>query len=141
MSKRQREVTERDFRAPEYLDAKVDEYEWREDGKLVRKDRWITGIRQIVSAVRVKRDYEIPDVVAAVEKMAFYVDHWEDALEDAPSKETDLTVRMDDDSILHDVSYDRKNKTWSWRGFNLDQVVSWRSRKEIDSKSPDQESV
>lgn len=137
MSKKEREVTERDFRMPEYLDAKVDDYEWREDGKLVRKDRWITGMRQIVSAVRVSRDYEISDVVSAVEKIAFYVEHWEDALEDAPSKESGLTVRMDDDSILHDVCYDRKNKKWSWRGFSLDQVVSWRSRKEIDSKSPE----
>lgn len=137
MAKAPREVTERDFRAPDYLDARVEDYEWREDDKLVRKDRWITGIRHIASAMGSSREYEIPDVVADVEKMAFYVNHWEDAVEYAPSSRSGLTVRMDDDSILHDVSYDHKKKVWSWRGFQLDKVLHWRGRKEIDSKQED----
>ena len=46
-----REVTELDFRKPEFRHAKVEEYEFRDDGALVRKDRWVCGIRQISSIV------------------------------------------------------------------------------------------
>jgi len=33
-------VTENDFRLPEFHDAKVEDYERRSDGRIVRKDRW-----------------------------------------------------------------------------------------------------
>lgn len=42
-----REVTEKDLRAPEYRDGEPSDYEFRADGKVVRKDRWEQGIRQI----------------------------------------------------------------------------------------------
>ncbi len=63
-----REVTERDFRMPEFADAKVEDYEIREgDGKVVRKDRWKTGIMRIRSALGDnRREFEIDDVVNAV---------------------------------------------------------------------------
>ena len=35
-----REVTEADFRMPEFKDAEPKDYEFRADGKIVRKDRW-----------------------------------------------------------------------------------------------------
>lgn len=58
-----RAVTERDFRLPEFADAKVEDYEFRADGKLVRKDRWEQGFRNIVSALGIStRDFEIPVV-------------------------------------------------------------------------------
>lgn len=62
-----REVTERDFRAPEFRDAKAEDYEFRGDGKLVRKDRWEQGIQRIREIVDISaREFEIPDVVQAV---------------------------------------------------------------------------
>ena len=65
-----RAVTERDFRMPEFVDAKVEDYEFREDGKVVRKDRWETGIRKIASILKLGRgDWEISEVVQAVEAL------------------------------------------------------------------------
>ena len=62
-----REVTERDFRAPEFSDAKVEDYEFRSDGKLVRKDRWEMGIQRIREIVGISaREFEITEVVQAV---------------------------------------------------------------------------
>lgn len=47
------EVTERDFRMPEFWDAKPEDYERREDGRIVRKDRWETTVRAIATAIGV----------------------------------------------------------------------------------------
>lgn len=65
-----RQVTEQDFRMPEFRDAKPEEYEFRVDGKLVRKDRWERGITRIVSIVgRSVREFEIDDVVEDVRNL------------------------------------------------------------------------
>lgn len=65
-----RPVTERDLRMPEFrhLNAEdLDDYEFRDDGKIVRKDRWERGIRAIRSALGDPRqEFEIEDVVSAV---------------------------------------------------------------------------
>ena len=63
-----REVTERDVRMPEFANAKVEDYEFREgDGKVVRKDRWQNGIMRIRSALGDnRREFEIDDIVNAV---------------------------------------------------------------------------
>lgn len=67
-----RTVTELDFRMPEYKDAKPEDYEFRNDGKLVRKDRWKTGINKIRHRVGIgiREDWEIKDVILKVEKLA-----------------------------------------------------------------------
>lgn len=65
-----REVTEMDFRCPEFRNAKVADYEFRDDGALVRKDRWEMGIRAIVSILEMSRDdFEISDIVERVRDM------------------------------------------------------------------------
>lgn len=65
-----REVTERDFRMPEYRDAKVEDYEFRADGKLVRKDRWERGIQRIRELVGINDlEFEISDVIEEVERL------------------------------------------------------------------------
>lgn len=65
-----RPVTERDLRMPEFrhLNAEdLDDYEFRDDGKIVRKDRWERGIRSIRSALGdPRREFEVEDVVSAV---------------------------------------------------------------------------
>ncbi len=68
-----RAVTEKDFRIPEFRDARVEDYEFRADGKIVRKDRWEMGIHSIrnrlveagVESVK-GHEFEIEDVVKAV---------------------------------------------------------------------------
>lgn len=77
-----RQVTERDFRKPEFLDAKVEDYEFRGDGQVVRKDRWQTGIHTIKDLVGIgHRDFEIQEVVSAVEELVKN-NKWEDDVEE-----------------------------------------------------------
>ncbi len=65
-----RAVTERDFRRPEFTDADPKDYEFRSDGKIVRKDRWETGIHRIRSALGDdRREFEIDEIVRAVEAL------------------------------------------------------------------------
>jgi len=65
-----RTVTERDLRHPDFQRGEPDEYEFREDGKIVRQDRWENGIRRIAGALGISRQsWEISEVVAAVEKL------------------------------------------------------------------------
>ena len=67
MSKRQ--VTEADFREARFRDAKPEDYEFRADGELVRKDRWETGMRDIASAMGydAREGFEIENLVYSVE--------------------------------------------------------------------------
>lgn len=65
-----RQVTERDFRRPEFMDANPEDYEFRADGAVVRKDRWSVGIRKIANIVlRSDAQWEIDDVVNAVRRL------------------------------------------------------------------------
>ena len=65
-----RPVRESDFRRPEYVGEDPDDYEFRDDGKIVRKDRWETGIRKIAATLGVSRGFEIDDLVAKVTKLS-----------------------------------------------------------------------
>jgi hypothetical protein len=62
-----REVTERDLRMPEFRDARPEELEFREDGKLVRKDRWEVALRNVASTIGwARREFEVHEVSAEV---------------------------------------------------------------------------
>jgi hypothetical protein len=63
-----RTVTERDLRMPEFADAKPEDMEFRDDGTLVRKDRWETGFRSVAYATGCNRrsGFEIDEVVGRV---------------------------------------------------------------------------
>ena len=59
-----KQVTERDFRKPEFIDADPNDYEFREDGAIVRKDRWEQGIRKLANSVMGPRaKFEVDPVV------------------------------------------------------------------------------
>ncbi|WP_337881737.1 hypothetical protein [Chromobacterium haemolyticum] len=65
-----RQVTERDFRMPQFRDADLNDYEFREDGKIVRKDRWEMGMHRIAQiAFPGAREFEIDDVVKEVREV------------------------------------------------------------------------
>jgi hypothetical protein len=52
---------------PEFRDADPKDYEFRADGKVVRKDRWENGIHSIRYALGdSRREFEIEDIVRAV---------------------------------------------------------------------------
>jgi hypothetical protein len=81
MAKRERsvmQVTEKDFRLPEYKDAKAEDYEFRSDGTIARKDRWITGIRKIASIVGFsgRDEWEIDDIVEKVKQLDVVEREW-----------------------------------------------------------------
>lgn len=61
-------VREQDLRHPDFARGEPDDYEFRDDGKIVRKDRWEMGIRSIASALRM-HSWEISEVVEAVEAL------------------------------------------------------------------------
>jgi hypothetical protein len=46
-----KEVSEIDFRMPQFRDAKTEDYEFRDDGQLARKDRWECAVRSIATAM------------------------------------------------------------------------------------------
>ncbi|WP_311419613.1 hypothetical protein [Kingella denitrificans] len=64
-----------DFIIPEFRGKKISDYEVRGDGKVVRKDRWETGIHCIrnllvdAELLPDSAEFEITDVVRAVEKL------------------------------------------------------------------------
>lgn len=65
-----REVTERDFRNTEFIDADPKDYELRDDGEIVRKDRWEQGIRRIAGIIGWSRkSFEIDELICEVEKL------------------------------------------------------------------------
>ena len=62
-----REVTAYDFIMPEFRGADPKDYEFRADGKIVRKDRWETAMRTITCIVGAGgHDFELEDIVEAV---------------------------------------------------------------------------
>lgn len=67
MSKRQ--VTEADFRMVQFRDAKPEDYEFRDDGVLVRKDRWEMAVRSIASTMGygARTGFEIDCLLHSVE--------------------------------------------------------------------------
>ena len=66
-----RQVTENDFRQFQFRDAKPEDYEFRDDGALVRKDRWETGMRAIASAMGydAREGFEVDLLVFSVEQL------------------------------------------------------------------------
>ena len=63
-----KEVTIQDFIMPEYRGCKPEDYEFRPDGSIARKDRWETGIRRIAFVLGVAgKPFEIDNLVYVVE--------------------------------------------------------------------------
>lgn len=86
-----REVTERDFRMPEFRDADPKDYEFRADGKIVRKDRWEVGIHDIRAALGDRRrEFEIQDIVMAVRAMVSTIEPQPEENADSPQEASDV---------------------------------------------------
>lgn len=116
-----REVTERDFRMPEFMDARTEDYEFRDDGKLVRKDRWERGIHTIRSLVGMNgREFEIPEVVQAVRVLVSEKEGWitiKDAeREDLPMEGVTVSLRLNEGSVLRNARYGGTVGVWTWAG-------------------------
>lgn len=65
-----REVTERDLRHPAFAEGEPSDYEFREDGRIVRKDRWEMAIHSIRYHLGDRRrEFEVTEIVDAVKAM------------------------------------------------------------------------
>jgi len=62
-----RSVTENDFRKDEFKNKNPEDYEFRDDGAILRKDRWKMGMITIASIVK-SGDFEIEDIIEIVRK-------------------------------------------------------------------------
>ena len=127
-----REVTEQDFRMPEFRDAKVEDYEFRDgDQKLVRKDRWERGIRSLAAALG-KRDFEIDGVIEQVvdrlNRAMAQEDAWEN--EDYPATGgLHCTIKLECGSTLCGATWQgHAPSTWKWGDFTIDKssVKQWK---------------
>lgn len=142
----QRTVTEHDFRMPEFRDAKPEDYEFRRDGKLVRKDRWEMAVQSVRFLVGIDgREFEIEDVLERVRAMASQDDDWVDLNDEAPSHGAVVDVRLQDGSMLARAVYDKAEKGFDWnrerKGMAVhvgwSDVVSWRGSLDEEQPSED----
>jgi hypothetical protein len=122
-------VTEEDFRMPEFRRAKPEDYEFRDDGKLVRKDRWEQGIHSIRSCLGMNgREFEISDVVDAVRKLAPV--NWVPVTDELPPEGVPVDICVGDGSTLCNVTYfEATGFYWEGSAVNpIAQVTAWRKR-------------
>ena len=132
-----RTVREADFRMPEFRDANPEDYEFRSDGKLVRKDRWERAVNTVRHLVGVdSREFEISEVLDAVRKLAADQEGWLD-LTDVdehyyPEDGSKVSIRLMDGSVLRQAIYAKLPVTWTWRGvvFSVEDVHEWRDELE-----------
>lgn len=119
-----RAVTEADFRMPEFREAMAEDYEFRDDGKIVRKDRWERGIHKIASTLNMngRNGFEIEDVIAKVEQLRDEDGNWHTELEDVDwhyhlnrEKPPAIDIKLSCGSILRNVTR-LENKTFQWKG-------------------------
>lgn len=131
--KHQRVVTEADFRQPEFRTAKVEDYEFDNAGRPVRKDRWETAIRSMLGAVGLsaREGFEVSQVVDAVHAMAKERDSWE--TEDLPERSGLIDVKLSDGSLLAGVTYTHTSTDATWQHITLNigpdtflKVIAWR---------------
>lgn len=132
-----RKVTEEDFRLPEYRGAKPEDYEFRSDGKLVRKDRWETAVQSIRYLVGIEsREFEISEVVDAVRNMATQLnEEWvdlsgEDYIEYPDSPDHAIELKLNDESILKSCVYVDKNWYSHTLKMNIpsDKILAWKTQ-------------
>lgn len=137
-----RPVTEEDFRKPEFRGAKPEDYELREDGAVVRKDRWQTAIHQIRGIVGPKgREFEIKDVIDAVEKIT---GNWQDAdPEEDPGLAT-IDLRLSCGAVLARCRRGSKPFTYHWEFGAIDftsndfgaDVIEWQESATLPASNP-----
>jgi hypothetical protein len=137
-----RAVTERDFRKPEFRDADPKDYEFREDGAVVRKDRWQTAIHRIRSTVGPKgREFEIADVVKAVEKLA---GNWNKADPEEDPEAQVIDLRLSCGSVLTRCERRTQPFTYHWEFGAIDftskdfgaDVVEWQESRAVSADTP-----
>lgn len=140
-----RTVREADFRMPEFRDANTEDYEFRADGKLVRKDRWEKAVSTIRHLVGVDgRDYEISEIIDAVEKLAADQDGWVDLAnadpQDQPNDGSVVSLKLMDGSVIHQAVYAMLPVTWAWKGvvFSVEDVQAWREEPQVSTSGSKQ---
>lgn len=136
-----RPVTEDDLRLPEFRGVKLEQLEIREDGKVVRKDRFETSMHIIAGMTTGTRGgWECEAVVEAVRKLIgpgwnhFSVGDFQ--RDEYPPEGAVVEVELEDGSVLRNVTYQTVSPamggsvpTWRWGGDHTPvEVIAWREQ-------------
>jgi hypothetical protein len=134
-----RAVTEDDLRFPEFRGVKLEQLEIREDGKVVRKDRFETAMNIIAGLTTGTRGgWECDAVVEMVRGMC---EHWNTLPQEDfdvdyyPKIGTVVEVKLEDDSVLRNVTLKALRpgvEQWEWAEYpDLKlPVCAWRVQKQ-----------
>lgn len=137
-----REVTIDDFIMPEFRGKDPKDYEFRDDGKIVRKDRWENGVHSIVyyldfaGLVDKKRGWEIHEIVAITAK-AIKSSFWRKVSDELPPESGEYVVNCldndNDEIIIKESFFDSEKETWSLEYTGRLKILHW-TYKPIMSK-------
>lgn len=127
MAKTTRIVTEQDLRKDEFKNMDVDDLEFREDGAIVRKDRWICGISNIACIVGyARKKYEISDIVNAVRDLT--CKDWPFFENEQPESDTIISILLNDGCVLKHAKYNKELGFFTWRDtcISSEEVLRWK---------------
>jgi hypothetical protein len=128
MEKTMRIVTEKDFRKEEYIDEKPEDYEFRDDGVLVRKDRWLRAVFKIGNMVGIStRSLEIPEVIDALNLILEDRLNWNYVENESPSVGSIVSIKLGNGSVLKKALCEGISE-FQWMGmlFCGKDVIQWR---------------
>jgi hypothetical protein len=127
---------------PEFKDAKLEDYEFRNDGKVVRKDRWEKGIYQIQGIIgSCRREFEIDDVIEAVYRLK---GNWLDADPEEDPGVPLIDLRLSCGTILTQCERRSLPFTYHWefgiidftsKDFGAD-VIEWQESPPQPAEAP-----
>lgn len=120
MAKENQPVTEYDLRAEEFKrpDIKPEDYEFREDGKIVRKDRWLTAVCNLAAMMGNSRSFEIPELMDDVRSIIEFA-RFPFPLDESEFADYDhFDLKLVDGSILSRATLDGTGteKQFLWQG-------------------------
>lgn len=125
-----KEVTEQDFRLPQFRGKDPKDYEFNAHNIPVRKDRWKTGILEAAFLVGVStRAFEISDVIDAIKEQVGV--GWETFSEYVPEQNSMVWLKLTCGSVLRDAICGVGGFTW--QGFQIPNsgVVEWRAATKL----------
>lgn len=125
-----RAVSEKDFRLPEFKDAVVDDYEFRSDGKLVRRDRWERVVQSIRAILGINpKSFELDDVVESVRRNVQPQETWNDAATNPVEVDgPPIDIQLIDGSTLRAAEITATGDNWaSMRNIGVRKyIIKWR---------------
>lgn len=131
-----KEVTEQDFRLPQFRGQDPKDYEFNANNIPVRKDRWRTGILDIACLVGVStRSFEISDVINEIKEQIGVM--WEPLEDYIPDQHSMVWIKLKCGSVLRNAI--RGVNVFSWQGVTIldTNVDEWRYATKLPVRPDD----